>query len=111
MYTAKISDIDEIPRLNAKVRLVISRNTFPGLKEASQGLLTLDVGKAMENHVHENSIEMFFPIEGKAVIVIDEVEHPLEPGIVACVPKGVLHYLKNVSDVVFKTIFTHAPHL
>lgn len=111
MYTVKIDDVQEIPRLNARVRLAISRNTFEGLEEASQGLLILDVGKAMDDHVHEKSIEMFFPIEGRAVLVIGNEEYPVEPGIVACVPKGVYHYLKNVSDVTFKTVFTHVPHV
>jgi oxalate decarboxylase/phosphoglucose isomerase-like protein (cupin superfamily) len=111
MYTVKINDVQEIPRLNATVRLAISRNTFPGLEEASQGLLTLDAGKTMDDHLHENSIELFFPIQGKAILMVDNVEYPMEPGVVACVPKGVSHYFINKSGEVFKTVFTHVPHL
>lgn len=111
MYVARIQDVDEIPRMGAKVRLAISRKTFPGLEDASQGLLTLGGGKSMENHVHENNMEMFFPIEGAAVLVIDGTEYSMEPGMVACVPKGVPHYFRNDADTVFKTVFTHVPHV
>ena len=112
MYTVKATDVQEVERLNARVRLVVTRNTFPGLEAASQGMLSLDPGAAMKDHVHEKSIEIFYPVSGKAVLVINGEEYLMEPGIAACVPKGVGHYLRNDSqDTAFQTIITHVPHL
>ena len=109
-YLVKLADVAEIDRLNARVRLAVSKNTI-GEEDVSQGLLRLEPGKAMDEHIHEKSVEIFFPIEGQCEIVINGESYYLEPGVIARVPKGVPHYLKNIYDKEFKVVFTHVPHV
>lgn len=62
-----------------------------GSTAVSFGLLELEVGAAVPQHVHTHSTELIYTIEGSGVLTLDGVEHLVVPGVVVSVPAGIPH--------------------
>ena len=56
-------------------------------------------------HVHENSVECFYVVQGKGEFLINGEWNPVQEGGFCMAPKGTEHQLRNNSDKPL-TIFT-----
>ena len=63
----------------------------------SLGLFTAGAGHADVQDPHAQD-EVYVVLEGSAVLALDGVDRPLQPGSVAYVPRGVPHHFHTVSD-------------
>jgi quercetin dioxygenase-like cupin family protein len=56
-------------------------------------------GEMVPEHIHENSDDLLYPLSGKAKLWIEGLgDFELRKGVIARVPKGVLHKVYNVSE-------------
>jgi mannose-6-phosphate isomerase-like protein (cupin superfamily) len=46
-------------------------------------------------HLHTESDELLYCIEGEAVQAIEDVEYRMKPGDAMVIPRGVVHWMKN----------------
>lgn len=77
---------------------------------AAFGTVVLRPGDAFDNHLHENHTESFVAIEGEAEVWIDRTHRAtLAAGEVLHAEPGEEHFLRNVSDRVFRAIFVKTP--
>ena len=56
-------------------------------------------GEALAEHIHEHSDDIIYPLSGKAKLWIRGIgDFELKIGVIAKVPKGVLHKVYDVSE-------------
>jgi len=82
------------------------RGTFPPVKAGAAdtgGLLTVSAGVVQPGapgpplHIHEDTDECFYVVEGRLLIQVGEERHELGPGCFAWLPRLVPHAYANVS--------------
>jgi len=68
---------------------------------------TLKTGKSTNGHSHENEDEVYFFINGNAVMTIGEEDHYAYAGDIFLIPAGEFHKVKNVGfeDCEFICVF------
>jgi|Deesub1362A_J573_1020465.scaffolds.fasta_scaffold00191_64 mannose-6-phosphate isomerase-like protein (cupin superfamily) len=109
MPVFKVDDFEKVDKLGIKLRLVISEETVRA-RDIDMGVAYIEPGGSTIKHVHENSVEVYFPLNGKGKLTIADEEFDLEPGMIGYVPKNTEHQLSNPYDEEFRVLFTHAPH-
>lgn len=61
-------------------------------------------------HSHAGYDEVYYVLAGQGVLVLDGREHPLRPGAVAVIPRGVVHSLQAAAGQELQfVIFGHPP--
>lgn len=56
-------------------------------------------GEIVPEHIHENSDDILYPLSGKAKLWIEGLgDFELKKGVIASVPKGVLHKVYEVTE-------------
>lgn len=73
------------------------------------GFQVIDPGGHIRPHAHERAEELLFVWEGHGVVVIDGVEHPVEPGSLIYVDKLVMHSVVNRSAGLMKVLWVITP--
>jgi mannose-6-phosphate isomerase-like protein (cupin superfamily) len=74
------------------------------------GVLKLNPGDAMPNHIHRHCDESFVVLEGSASLWVDAVtRHTMTPNTVFRCKPGEMHYLINDSEEPFRCIFIKSP--
>ncbi|MGO2091899.1 MAG: cupin domain-containing protein [Microbacterium gubbeenense] len=77
---------------------------------AAFGTVVLRPGDAFDNHAHEHHTESFVAVEGEAEVWIDRTHRAtLAAGEVLHAEPGEEHFLRNVSDRVFRAVFVKTP--
>ncbi|ADO71002.1 cupin domain-containing protein [Stigmatella aurantiaca] len=66
-------------------------NAETGASAASLGVLELQAGAGVPEHVHEHSVEMLYVEEGGAEMSIEGREMSVRPGDAVYIPAGVRH--------------------
>jgi quercetin dioxygenase-like cupin family protein len=62
-------------------------------------LVRIPTGKEIPEHVHEEQVDILYPIQGQAEMHVEGTgTFPLKPGIVVRVPKGTKHRIWNVTE-------------
>jgi quercetin dioxygenase-like cupin family protein len=62
-------------------------------------IIRCSVGSEIEEHVHENEVDIIYVLKGKATMWIEDVgEFLLEPGVFVVVPKGLRHRTYDVVE-------------
>lgn len=62
-------------------------------------LIKVPRGGQVPEHVHQDQVDILYPLKGKAVMFVDGAgSFSLEPGCVARVPKGTRHRIEQVSE-------------
>jgi quercetin dioxygenase-like cupin family protein len=62
-------------------------------------LVRVPAGREVPEHIHEEQVDILYPIQGKAEMHVDgEGTFPLKPGMVVRVPKSRKHYIFNVTE-------------
>lgn len=54
----------------------------------------VDIDGARE-HYHKRSTELYYVLDGTGVVILDGVEHPVNPGTMIHIPPGVVHGAKG----------------
>ena len=62
-------------------------------------LVNVPVGVEVPEHIHKNQDDILYPLQGRAVMWVDEAESfLLEPGVIVRVPKGKKHKIDSVTE-------------
>ena len=60
--------------------------------------VTLEPGNTVGEHVHDTDSEVFYVMEGEAVMIEDGRRYPVSAGDIEYCPKGHSHGIENLSD-------------
>lgn len=66
------------------------------------------VGASIGPHRHIRNEEVYYLLEGEAVIIIDDIRYPMHPGDVTMVKDGQVHEFVNVGDIDVRIIVVEA---
>jgi len=62
-------------------------------------LVRVPAGTEIDEHTHEEQVDILYPLSGKADMFVEETgTFTLEPGVVVRVPKGAKHRIFNVTE-------------
>ena len=62
-------------------------------------LVRIPAGAAIPAHIHEEQVDILYPIHGKAEMNVEGAgTFPLKPGMIVRVPKGTKHNIFNVTE-------------
>jgi quercetin dioxygenase-like cupin family protein len=62
-------------------------------------LVRIPSGKVIPEHIHEDQVDILYPLQGKAEMVVEGAgTFALKPGIVVIVPTGAKHGISNVTE-------------
>jgi mannose-6-phosphate isomerase-like protein (cupin superfamily) len=73
----------------------------------SAGLYVLEAGADDPQSPHRSD-EVYVVSEGRGVLVVDGVEHPVEPGSIVYVPAGVRHRFERIAETL-RVLVVFAP--
>lgn len=92
------------PFLDIEIKKLVSKEKEGA--EVTILLAKLLKGQTIPKHVHEESDDILFPLEGKGKIVIEGVgEFPLTPGVLVRVPKNTKHKVSAEEDLLVLDVF------
>lgn len=60
-------------------------------------------------HLHNNSENVYYILEGQVVVTVDGVEHQMRPGMAVFIPPGVPHSASNVGDTEARLLEIYTP--
>jgi mannose-6-phosphate isomerase-like protein (cupin superfamily) len=72
-------------------------------------IITIQVGRELESHTHDDEDDSFFILEGEMTFVLDAGEAAAPPGTFVLIPPGVEHGFRNDGDVPVRMMNIHAP--
>jgi len=78
---------------------------------ASVSLVEVAVGGEIVPHIHEESHETAYILDGSAVLTIPSGEQNLKSGDGVTIPPRTLHALRNTSDTPCRILAVHMPPL
>ncbi len=82
-----------------------------GFKKPGQRTHTNDGPGGTDCHVHADDREAFVILQGKAVMEVDGIRHPLVPGDIVVIEPGEDHHLISDTDDPCVNLWLHAgPH-
>ena len=92
------------PFLDIEIKKLVSKEKDDA--EVTILLAKLPKGQTIPEHVHEESDDILFPLEGKGKIVIEGAgEFPLTPGVLVRVPKNTKHKVTAEEDLLVFDVF------
>jgi len=100
-YVVHVDDVDPAPvRLadgwrDMDIRFVVTSDRS-GSDEITFFRTVFPPGAAHERHLHTNADEFLYVISGSAAIGAGDREHPAPAGTVQYIPRGVVHWLRNL---------------
>jgi mannose-6-phosphate isomerase-like protein (cupin superfamily) len=100
-------NIEDVTKGNSNFRKVLSTG-----KHMQLVVMSLKVGEDIGEEVHD-SVDQFFRVEeGKAKVMIDDVEYIVDEDMVIIVPAGSKHNVINIGeeDLKLYTIYSPANH-
>jgi len=90
--------------LDAKIKKLVSKEKDGA--DVTIFLAKLSKGQKIQEHVHENSDDVLFPLEGKGKIYIEgSGEFELYPGVLVRVPRNTKHRVSAEEDLLYFDIF------
>lgn len=90
------------------IRFVVSRETA-GSTEATMWRTFFPAGAAHKKHVHTEADEILYGIRGRGAQGIGDKEYLVEPGVAIFIPKGAVHWMRNLSgDEPFEIVGVYA---
>ncbi len=114
-------DDDEMAVVNELEKQKLNQTPWGGLRwsvngeiapgcESTCGMAEILPGASNDLHMHPNSEEVIYVLQGYGVHRIGDEVHPIAPGTVVHVPRGVRHNATNNGNVVMKmVIFYNTP--
>src|SRR5947209_5353159 len=90
------------------IRWLVSSETA-GSKELCFWRTVFPPGAAHTRHIHPNAAEALFVIRGRGAAGTEDEEHEVGAGTAVYVPKGVVHWFRNVGDEELELVGCYAP--
>lgn len=91
-------------------KVLESRVTHPNI---SMALAQVDVGRAIQTHVHPLETETVYVLGGEGLLRVridgEDTQTRLKAGQGGSIPPGLYHSLENVGDVPLHILATHNP--
>jgi mannose-6-phosphate isomerase-like protein (cupin superfamily) len=72
------------------------------------GYVVVEPGGQVPTHNHPQE-EVYFVLEGRGQVVVDETTFEMEPLSAVYIPSGEPHHLINTGEEVLRFVFTYAP--
>ena len=82
------------------IRSILDRTNAP-VEKQSLAEATMKPGQATERHYHKNSEELYFLLEGTALMEIDGDSRDVGPGDAILIPAGAWHQIAAKSSLRF----------
>ena len=82
------------------IRSILDRTNAP-VEKQSLAEATMKPGQATERHYHKNSEELYFLLEGTALMEIDGDSRDVGPGDAILIPAGAWHQITAKSSLRF----------
>src|SRR4051794_16041724 len=73
------------------------------------GIIEIQPGRVLEEHVHDEEDDAFYVIEGELTFTFGGNTAAAPPGTFVLVPPGVEHGFRNAGDVPVRVFNIHAP--
>ena len=73
------------------------------------GIVTMQPGRALEQHVHGDEDDSFYMLDGELVFCFGDEELRAPAGTFVLVPPGVSHGFRNDGEVPARFLNVHAP--
>ena len=106
MSWIKLDDVlwEQHPFLDVKIKKLVSREKDGA--DVTIFLAKLSKGQEIQDHVHEDSDDVLFPLEGKGKIYIEgSGEFELFPGVLVRVPRNTMHRVYAEEDLLYFDVF------
>ncbi|MFQ6123443.1 MAG: cupin domain-containing protein [Candidatus Heimdallarchaeota archaeon] len=92
------------PFLDIEIKTLVSKKKDGA--DVTILIAKLPKGQTIPEHVHKESDDILFPLEGEGKIVIEGTgEFLLTPGVLVRVPKNTKHYVSAVEDLLYFDVF------
>jgi len=82
------------------IRSILDRTNAP-VEKQSLAEASMQTGQATERHYHKNSEELYFLLEGTALMEIDGESRDVGPGDAILIPAGAWHQILAKTDLRF----------
>ncbi|MGB0774557.1 MAG: cupin domain-containing protein [Akkermansiaceae bacterium] len=82
------------------IRSILDATNAP-VEKQSLAEASLPAGAQTERHYHKLSEEIYFMLEGKAVMEIDGEERQIKPNDAVLIPSGAWHQITATTDIHF----------
>jgi quercetin dioxygenase-like cupin family protein len=82
---------------NMDIRFLV-REDNAGAGEVCFWRTVFPPGAAHERHYHPNAAEVLYVLRGRGAAGTEEEEHEVSAGTVQYIPKGAVHWLRNLDD-------------
>ena len=79
------------------IRFIVTRETV-GSTQAAWWRTVFPPGAAHRKHIHHQSDEILYGICGRGAQGIGDTEVLVEPGVAVFIPKGAVHWMRNLSE-------------
>lgn len=79
------------------IRFIVTRETA-GSTDAAWWRTLFPPGAAHEKHIHHECDEILYGICGRGAQGVGDEEHEVRPGVAIFIPKGMVHWMRNLSD-------------
>ncbi len=88
--------------------LMFERDITP-TKSMAAGVVTLPPGQEQTRlSIHEGE-EIYYVLEGKGEIILDDEVHPVEEGTAVYITPGTRHRARNTGDEIMRLYFVNCP--
>ena len=89
------------------IELINQETSTPN--NVSLAIIILDSQKESEAHYHKKTEEIYYILEGKATIVINDKRYEVKPGHAILLPLNSTHKIINAGDVPLKLVCADSP--
>ena len=94
---------EEVIKQDYRKRILFSRKDFDEKGHLLQ-VVTIPAYTRQRLHFHEKQTEVFYILEGEAILTINAVDYPARPGDAFICSPGDVHRVWNTSDREFKLV-------
>jgi mannose-6-phosphate isomerase-like protein (cupin superfamily) len=108
--TVRVEDVPvmQSPDKTQRICFLIGAATS-GTKNTAAGLYWLAPGCTHEPDVHPHSEEIYYVVQGRGVLRLDDEPHDVEPGMAVHIPAGVAHQTTNTGEDELCYFYVYVP--
>jgi mannose-6-phosphate isomerase-like protein (cupin superfamily) len=89
------------------IELINQETSTPN--NVSLAIIILDSQKESEAHYHKKTEEIYYILEGSAIVVINGSEYEVKPGHAIFLPINSVHKIINKGDIALKLVCADSP--
>ena len=87
--------------------LIDTKNTEA--QKLNLALISVDKGRSAQPHLHRNTEELYYILEGQGEVSIDSNKYDVVDGYVVFIPPGYEHTIRNTGDSVLRLLAINSP--